>query len=155
MLPPRPFFFLRHGQTDWNAQGRIQGHTDVPLNATGVAQAQAAAGRLAGRGIDWIVSSPLARARATADFVAARLGLPVHLDDDLKERRFGAFEGMIADEVKRAHGLAPDQPHPAARCRAMAADRRALTRGRCQMADRASRQDRAVRQSRRSVPRPA
>ena len=110
MLPPRPFFFLRHGQTDWNAQGRIQGHTDVPLNATGVAQAQAAAGRLAGRGIGWIVSSPLARARATADFVAARLGLPVHLDDDLKERRFGALERMIADEVKRAHGLAPEQP---------------------------------------------
>jgi broad specificity phosphatase PhoE len=110
MLPPRPFFFLRHGQTDWNAQGRIQGHTDVPLNATGVAQAQAAAGRLAGRGIDWIVSSPLARARSTAEFVARRLGLPVQLDDDLKERRFGAFEGMIADEVKRAHGLAPEQP---------------------------------------------
>jgi|RhiMethySRZTD1v2_1073278.scaffolds.fasta_scaffold05050_16 broad specificity phosphatase PhoE len=110
MLPPRPFFFLRHGQTDWNAQGRIQGHTDVPLNATGVAQAQAAAGRLQGRGIDWIVSSPLARARSTAEFVARRLGLPVQLDDDLKERRFGAFEGMIADEVKRAHGLAPEQP---------------------------------------------
>lgn len=110
MLPSRSFFFLRHGQTDWNAQGRIQGHTDLPLNATGVAQARAAAARLAGQGIDCVVSSPLARAHSTAGFVAERLRLPIHLDDDLKERSFGAFEGGIIDEIKRAHGIAPEQP---------------------------------------------
>jgi broad specificity phosphatase PhoE len=92
MLPHHTFFFLRHGQTDWNAQGRIQGHTDMPLNETGMAQARAAAGRLAGHGIDCIVSSPLARAHKTAGFVAERLRLPVQLDGDLKERSFGAFE---------------------------------------------------------------
>jgi broad specificity phosphatase PhoE len=110
MLPPRLFFFLRHGQTDWNAQGRIQGHTDMPLNETGVAQAQAAARRLEGHGIDCIVSSPLARAQRTAESVGERLQLPVHLDNDLKERSFGAFEGGIIDEVKRQHGIAPEQP---------------------------------------------
>jgi 2,3-bisphosphoglycerate-dependent phosphoglycerate mutase len=110
MLPPHAFFFLRHGQTDWNAQGRIQGHTDMPLNETGIAQARSAAGRLVGHGIDCIASSPLARAHKTAGFVAERLRLPVHLDDGLKERTFGAFEGRIIDDVKREHGIAPEQP---------------------------------------------
>jgi broad specificity phosphatase PhoE len=110
MLPPCPFFFLRHGQTDWNAQGRIQGHTDVPLNATGLTQAQAAAERLIGHGIGCVVSSPLARAGKTAAIVAERLQLPLHVDSDLKERHFGAFEGRIVDQVKREHGISPEQP---------------------------------------------
>jgi broad specificity phosphatase PhoE len=110
MLPARPFYFLRHGQTDWNTQGRIQGHTDMPLNATGLAQARTAAERLVGKGIDRIVSSPLARAHKTAAVVAERMRLSVHVDGDLMERTFGAFEGRILDEVKRQHGIPPAQP---------------------------------------------
>jgi len=84
MLPSRAFFFLRHGQTDWNAQGRIQGHTNTPLNDTGRAQARAAAGLLADRTIARIISSPLDRALKTATIVAERLHLPLHVDERLK-----------------------------------------------------------------------
>ena len=62
-IPPAPFFFLRHGETDWNRERRLQGNIDVPLNATGLAQAEAAAKRLVGAGVATIVASPLARAR--------------------------------------------------------------------------------------------
>jgi probable phosphoglycerate mutase len=95
MLPARAFWFLRHGETDWNAEGRSQGRTDVPLNATGVAQAGAAAKLLHRRGIASIVSSPLSRARDTANAAGAVLGLPVTLLDDLQEVCFGVQEGMI------------------------------------------------------------
>ena len=92
-LPARAFWFLRHGETDWNAQGRSQGRTDVPLNPTGIAQAQAAAALLRHRGIAAIVSSPLSRARDTADVVAAALGQPVTVITELQEVSFGANEG--------------------------------------------------------------
>ena len=59
MIPKRPFYFLRHGETDWNFEGRYQGQSDIPLNATGIAQAHAAADRLARVPIDRIVSSRL------------------------------------------------------------------------------------------------
>ncbi len=87
------FWFLRHGETDWNAQGLSQGNVDIPLNATGIAQAHAAAGLLVGRGIASIVSSPLSRARDTAETVAAALGLGVSVQDDLREVSFGVHEG--------------------------------------------------------------
>lgn len=92
-LRPVPFWFLRHGETDWNAQGLSQGNVDIPLNPTGLAQARSAAERLRNRGIATIVSSPLSRARVTADAVAAALSLPVQTDDDLREVRFGVQEG--------------------------------------------------------------
>ena len=57
-VPKRKFLFLRHGQTDWNLQGRFQGHSDIPLNETGLAQARLAAERLSGQGIELIISSP-------------------------------------------------------------------------------------------------
>ena len=66
-----PFWFLRHGETDWNAQGLSQGNVDIPLNPTGYAQARSAAERLRRRGIATIVTSPLARARVTAEIVIA------------------------------------------------------------------------------------
>jgi len=93
-LDSRPFLFLRHGETDWNAANRSQGRTDIPLNANGLAQAAAAAERLAGAGIVRIVASPLSRARRTAEIVAAPLGLPVDLDPDLQEVDFGVEEGQ-------------------------------------------------------------
>jgi 2,3-bisphosphoglycerate-dependent phosphoglycerate mutase len=93
-LAPRPFWFLRHGETDWNAQGISQGNTDIPLNATGVAQSRAAAEKLRDRGIATIVASPLSRAHATAQCVGETLRLPVALDADLREATFGVQEGQ-------------------------------------------------------------
>ena len=93
-LAPIPFWFLRHGETDWNVQGISQGNVDIPLNATGIAQARSAADKLRNRGIATIVSSPLSRARVTAEFVGEALGLPVALDPDLREVSFGVQEGQ-------------------------------------------------------------
>ena len=91
-LPVTPFWFLRHGETDWNAQGLSQGNIDVPLNATGIAQAHAAAALLRGRGIVSIVSSPLSRARDTAQIAADALGLEIIVQHDLHEVSFGVHE---------------------------------------------------------------
>ncbi|HEX8164310.1 MAG TPA: histidine phosphatase family protein [Beijerinckiaceae bacterium] len=108
-IPPRPFLFLRHGETDWNREGRFQGATDVPLNEAGLAQAQAAAERIAGQSVTAVVTSPLVRASKTAEIVAARLECPVHVDHRLAERSFGRFEGRIVREVKRELGVGPGE----------------------------------------------
>jgi len=92
-ITPTAFWYLRHGQTDWNAENLAQGRTDIPLNEAGIAQAHTAAPLLRGRGITTIVSSPLQRARATASVAAAELGLPVAFDPDLHEVSFGEMEG--------------------------------------------------------------
>jgi broad specificity phosphatase PhoE len=94
-LNPIPFWFLRHGETDWNAQGLSQGSTDIPLNHIGKEQAERAARTLTGLGpIASIVASPLQRARATAEVAASALGLPVQLDPGLQEVAFGEQEGQ-------------------------------------------------------------
>ena len=93
-LTPLAFWFLRHGETDWNAQGLSQGNIDIPLNPSGLAQAYAAASMLRNRGIATIVASPLSRAYATAVIAAQRLGLSVDIDNDLREVSFGAQEGQ-------------------------------------------------------------
>ena len=92
-LNPIPFWFLRHGETDWNAEGRSQGRTDIPLNMVGVVQARRAALAMVDRGIVTIVSSPLSRALKTAEAVAEALDLPVSTDADLQEVAFGTEEG--------------------------------------------------------------
>ena len=104
------FIFLRHGQTDWNLQGRFQGHADIPLNATGLQQARDAAVRLTPLAIDRVVSSPLIRALKTAAIVAEQIALPVHIDGQLAERSFGSFDGLVIADVKRQHGLALSEP---------------------------------------------
>ncbi|MBO0765020.1 MAG: histidine phosphatase family protein [Hyphomicrobiaceae bacterium] len=109
MIPKRSFYFLRHGQTDWNLEGRYQGHSDIPLNATGIAQAHAAAECLTNVPIDRIVASPLIRAIATAAIVAEKLQKPIHIDRGLMERNFGSFDGLVIHDVKAQHGLRPDQ----------------------------------------------
>ena len=88
-----PFFFLRHGETEPNRLGLATGITDAPLNAAGRLQAESAAHALAGREIDAIFSSPLKRARDTAECVAQVLGLPVSIIDEIGERNWGEFEG--------------------------------------------------------------
>lgn len=100
-----PFCFLRHGETDNNRLGLIAGMTDVPLNAKGIEQARDAAQRLAAAGIDAIWSSPLTRARTTAQHVAAALGLPVVVVPQLAERNWGELEGTPRE--LRAPGMTP------------------------------------------------
>ena len=97
-LHPVAFWFLRHGETDWNALNLSQGNVDIPLNETGLAQARSASLLLRGRGIRAIISSPLSRARVTADIAAAELGLPVQIDDGLREVAFGVQEGKPMSE---------------------------------------------------------
>ena len=93
-LTHTPFWFLRHGETDWNAQGLSQGRTDIPLNTVGEMQARRAAVTVAPLGITTIVSSPLGRARRTAEVAAAAIGRPVEIDDELAEVNFGEQEGL-------------------------------------------------------------
>ncbi len=112
MIPLRRFYFLRHGQTDWNREGRYQGVTDVPLNATGVLQAREAAAALAGVQIDMIVASPLIRALKTAAIVSETVGAPMHIDSGLRERNFGSFDGHVVREMKLKFGVPLDMEAP-------------------------------------------
>jgi broad specificity phosphatase PhoE len=89
---------VRHGETDWNAEGKLQGHTDRPLNDYGRRQAQALADRLAGDSIDAVYASDLSRARETAEILAEKLSLPVVVDPDLREKNWGNWEGLTSDE---------------------------------------------------------
>jgi probable phosphoglycerate mutase len=94
------FTFVRHGQTDWNFERRIQGATDVPLNETGREQAHETGRVLAERRWDGIVASPLSRARETAEIIAACVGLDeVELVDALVERSYGEVEGLNSAEI--------------------------------------------------------
>ena len=91
---------VRHGETAWNAEHRVQGQLDVPLNATGEAQALAVARVLAQESFDAIYSSDLSRARQTADPIANLLSLGILLDGNLRERHYGIFERLTYAEVK-------------------------------------------------------
>lgn len=93
MLRRKPFYFLRHGQTDWNANRLCQGQTDVPLNATGVQQAHDAKARLQAIPIATVCCSPLGRARQTARIINEALQRPLVLIDDLQEIFFGKAQG--------------------------------------------------------------
>lgn len=90
---------IRHGETAWNIESRIQGHIDIPLNDKGRWQAQRVAQALADEGLDAIYSSDLQRARDTAHVIADTTGLPLKLDASLRERHFGRFEGKTQVEV--------------------------------------------------------
>jgi broad specificity phosphatase PhoE/ribonuclease HI len=97
---PTTTILLRHGQTPLSAEKRFAGAVDVPLTETGVRQAEAAAARLAaGGGLDLIVTSPLQRARQTADVVAAATGAAVQLEEGLREGSFGKWEGLSFAEA--------------------------------------------------------
>ncbi|WP_043340560.1 histidine phosphatase family protein [Belnapia moabensis] len=129
-----PFWFLRHGETDWNAQGLSQGRTDIPLNGVGLAQARRAAKTLAGiGGIATVVASPLVRAKVTAEIAAEALGLPVEFDEGLQEVNFGEQEGQPMgdwyDDWIAGH-YTPDRAEPfdALLARAVAAINRATAR---------------------------
>lgn len=99
MTGPR-IVLWRHGQTDFNAAGRLQGQSDVALNATGLAQAGAAAPRLAELGPTRIISSDLQRARDTAEALGELSGVAVETDERLRERSFGHWEGLTQEEIR-------------------------------------------------------
>ena len=89
----------RHGETDWNIGRRVQGHTDIPLNAAGVDQARALAEQLAGEPLTAVFSSDLSRALDTATAVANAHGLVVVVDPRLREKNFGTWEGLTDVEI--------------------------------------------------------
>jgi 2,3-bisphosphoglycerate-dependent phosphoglycerate mutase len=100
----KTLFLFRHGQTDWNKQGIVQGHTDVPLNDTGIEQAHLLGNSLIDEKIDVIISSDLIRAAHTATIVAQHIQCPVILDARLREAHSGCYQGkskleMMADSV--------------------------------------------------------
>lgn len=105
---------IRHGQTDWNLQGRMQGSSDIPLNDTGRQQAHDAVAVVRAMAIAWdvVVSSPLSRARETAEILAVGLGVPLGPSyHDFVERDFGALEGMPEADVD---ALWPERDEPSA-----------------------------------------
>lgn len=92
---------IRHGETAWNAERRLQGHLDISLNAEGERQARLLAGALAAEPLDLIVSSDLQRARQTAQAVATLRGMTLHVEPGLRERCYGGFEGLLYSEIEQ------------------------------------------------------
>jgi probable phosphoglycerate mutase len=100
-MPTTNIILIRHGETAWNAERRLQGHIDIALNAEGERQAAALAAALAGERFDAVIASDLQRAWQTAEAVAARHGLPVQRDPALRERCYGGFEGLLYAEIEQ------------------------------------------------------
>ncbi|MFE8604580.1 histidine phosphatase family protein [Archangium violaceum] len=97
------FILLRHGETEWNTLGRLQGHRDSALSAKGLRQADALAVRLASVPFQALYCSDLGRARETARRIAAHTGHPVLEDGRLRERGLGILEGLTRDEAGQRH----------------------------------------------------
>lgn len=89
--------FVRHGQTEWNAKRLLQGSTDIPLNEAGMAQAESLRDALAETQIDFAVTSPLIRARQTAEAICSERAITIKEDERIAERNFGKFEGAFFD----------------------------------------------------------
>ncbi|MCU1551078.1 MAG: histidine phosphatase family protein [Glaciihabitans sp.] len=94
-------YLVRHGETDWNAQRRIQGSTDIPLNEMGWLQAETTGRLLARREWDGVFTSPLSRAYDTASVIAREIGMPApKVVDGIVERNYGAAEGLDWNEIE-------------------------------------------------------
>jgi len=102
----RRLFLFRHGETDWNREGRLQGRADLPLNRTGIAQAEALAEKLREHALDAVLSSNLLRAWTTGRIVAEGLGVPIFPDPDLRETDVGQAEGLLWAEARTRFGEA-------------------------------------------------
>lgn len=99
-MPTTRIFLIRHGETEWNRDARIQGHRDIPLNEIGRQQARLLVGRLGGQGIQAVYASDLSRALDTARIALEGLGLEIRATSDLREASFGAWEGMGWNQVE-------------------------------------------------------
>ena len=97
-------YIVRHGETEWNANNKVLGRTDIPLNSNGKKQARELACSLTDLKIDVFLCSPLSRARQTADIISEAIGLEYKIDDRLIEQDFGEFEGInrFTDEYQQA-----------------------------------------------------
>ena len=99
-------YIVRHGETEWNAQGRIQGHSDIPLSDNGRAQAQSVARRLSGIPFSVAYASDLSRTHETAQIILGDTATALHTTPQLREYSKGVFEGLTVDEYARQY---PDQ----------------------------------------------
>lgn len=88
----------RHGQTSWNVLGKVQGVTDIELNDTGIKQAEETREKLLNYNIDYIITSPLKRAKKTAEIIGKDRNIPILVDEGLKERAYGEIEGKTQKE---------------------------------------------------------
>ena len=100
-MQPTRLIIIRHGETEWNLEGRIQGHLDSPLTESGRAQAEAIAGRLCEVEVKALYSSDLGRAYATAQIVSDKTGQDIIIDKRLRELNLGKFEGLTEEEVRK------------------------------------------------------
>lgn len=92
-------YYVRHGETDWNKENRIQGHVEIPLNENGIREAEEAHEKLKEIPIDLIYSSPLKRAYQTALILRGDRDIPIYTDDRIKEMYYGEMEGHYRTEV--------------------------------------------------------
>jgi probable phosphoglycerate mutase len=97
---------IRHGETDWNVEKRIQGHHDIPLNNTGKRQAASLSSALLSEPLDAVISSDLQRTMQTARAIARPRGMQVKVEPGLRERCFGAFEGLQYHEIQARYPAA-------------------------------------------------
>ncbi|WP_018132446.1 histidine phosphatase family protein [Effusibacillus pohliae] len=105
---------VRHGETLWNRQARLQGSQDIPLSDIGIEQARTAAAHLSKERWDLLYSSDLSRAKHTAECINQRLNVPHYLEPGLRERNYGSLEGMTRDEIEARYPGVLSQPdqHP-------------------------------------------
>lgn len=107
-------YLVRHGETDWNSLFLAQGWHDVPLNAKGIEEAEAAREKMKDVHLDLVFSSPLVRARKTAEIIVEPHHLPIAYDDRLKEMNFGDYEGKdrsLPEIMKIWHSFTLHFPH--------------------------------------------
>lgn len=100
---------IRHGETDWNLKGKLQGSTDIPLNETGIRQAEKSAAYLNAEDYDVMVASPMKRAKRTAEIINASLNLPYEEMSSFAECSFGDAEGLTMEERTTQY---PDKTYP-------------------------------------------
>ena len=103
-------YLIRHGRSEWNANGRVQGQADPPLDEIGREQAHALAAHLRGTTFAAIYASPLLRARATAEAIAAHHACPLSFDVRLMERHMGEWTGLTGDDINAHYGHSAQHP---------------------------------------------